>query len=62
MQCTLKMELYLPSKNSGDGKLKKIVTKPAVNHCQAALLKPTVPIILNYFVILRIKSHPLGKL
>lgn len=56
------MELYLPSKNSGDGKLKKIVTKPAVNHCQAALLKPTVPIILNYFVILRIKSHPLGKL
>ena len=62
MQCTLERELYLPSKTSDDGKLKKNVTNPSVNHCQAALLKPTAPIILNYFLILRIKSQPLGKL
>lgn len=62
MQCNLKRELCLLSKNRDDSNLIKIVTNPSVNHCQAIILKPTVPVIINYFVILRIKSEPLGKL
>jgi hypothetical protein len=61
MQCNLKRDLYLPSKNNRDSKL-KIVTKSSVNQCQTTLLKLYVPIMINYFVILIIEPQTLGKL
>jgi len=61
MQCNLKRDLYLLSKNNSDSKL-KIVTKPSVNQCQTKLLKLYVPTMINYFVILIIKPQSLGKL
>lgn len=60
MQFNLQQDLYVPSKHNNDSKLKncyKALCKSLSSNITAA----NVPIIINYSVILIIKSQPLGK-